>query len=415
MSSVITATNQLVTSKGVGLDRHLTFEARRSHFATEYNKIANHSKFTVSQPFRENVNFGKTISVEIDSIGDFLSGVILRFRLPALTIPEGSRFIGWTQTVGYAMIENLELRIGDMTVVSQMGSFAEVMDYLQTPPNPVHWDAIGRYDTVLATKYTGNKEREVLIPLNLWFTKKLSQAIPIFALNNHKIRIVLTLKPFQELITWDGEIPPPDASIVDSEVISEHYVVTEEERDAQYLVFEDNSRVLQPKSYLIDQWYFLDFFVPAHTVQNKFHLSFAGHVKELVFYLIEEESLESNDPFMFGQRAEGKNGAEFITSLSLLLDGKVRLDTTPELYYRLITPQKYHTYAGNRNIYVIPFSETPEQNKPCTTLDFSAYDTVELLLDFVPNIARCRLHVLAVTVNRLTFFDETVQLEYTSV
>lgn len=415
--SLISASNQLTRSKGVGLDQFLTFEANRSFFTSEYNKVANHAKVTLAHQFVENVDFAKTLTVEFNPNADFLSAIQIYFRLPALSVPPGSTFIGWTQTVAYAMIETVELRIGDTTIVEQPGYFLEVMDYLQTPPekNVAHWKSVGRHDTIMVTPGNASEEQDVIVPLNLWFTGKLSQGIPLFTLNGWKVKILVTLRRFQDLVTYDGnEAPLPAPSIVSAQVLADYYMITNEERDARYVSLDgmNGKRMLAPMSYLIDQWQVLDFFVPAETASTKCTLSFSGHVKELVFFCIETESQVQNDHFMFGQRDATKQGLELISAVSLHVDGQTRCEKLPESYYRIVTPQRYHSYAGNRNIYVLPFSETPETCRPSSTLDFTSYDTVEMLLDFVPNVPQCTVYVLGIVVNRLTFFDDTVQLEF---
>ena len=413
-SSVITATNQLKKGLGLGLDQYLTFNANQSHFATQYTKVADHAKYTLSQPFVENIDFGKTVSAELPMYGDFLSAVYIRIRLPELVVPTGSTYVAWTQTIAFAMIESMEIRLGETVIVQQPGNFMEIMDYLQTPydQSVAHWKTVGRLDTVLVAPTNAVKERDVLIPLNFWFNKKLSQAIPIFALNGDRVKLVMTLRQFQDVVIYDGNILPEQQSIVDAEILSDFYVVTDEERDTRYSSLSNGTRILNPMSYLIEQWQTRDFNIQADMATSKFTLDFTGYVKELVFYVIEEDSEEQNDYFMFGQRDSARQGVELITSVSLLLDGKIRYEKLPESYYRLITPQKYHSYAGNRNIYVMSFSETPETARPSATLDFTAYDKIEMVLDFVPNIPRSRLYVLAVIFNRLTLTETSIQVEY---
>ena len=102
--------------------------------------------------------------------------------------------------------------------------------------------------------------------------------------------------------------------------------------------------------------------------------------------MIETESEDNNDYFNYGRRDIQQLGGEMVTRIGLALDGKTRLEKLPESFYRLITPQRNHTTAGNRNIYVISFAENPEINQPTGTINFSGYDSVELLLDFIDGL-----------------------------
>ena len=63
----------------------------------------------------------------------YLINATLHFRLPPL-VPADSTCVGWTRSVGYAMIECIEVRIGDQVVARKAGSSLAVMDDLETPP-----------------------------------------------------------------------------------------------------------------------------------------------------------------------------------------------------------------------------------------------------------------------------------------
>src|SRR5690242_12006415 len=130
--TVQTATMQLVQPIA-GMESYLTGDPQRSLFtACENMRHAPYATNTISVPFGEKVGFGKTISATIPDAGDLLQDIHLSFRLPALSLPPGSTFVGYTNAVGYAMIDTVELRIGEKVIVSRTGLFLEVMDYLQT-------------------------------------------------------------------------------------------------------------------------------------------------------------------------------------------------------------------------------------------------------------------------------------------
>jgi len=420
-SHIAAAVNQLVNNtRRDSLEQYLTCDTDQSVFTHSDERIARFVKIVSVHICRESpLSFGKTLTFEIDLQGmDYLSQLYLRFRLPALELVEGSTFTTWTQSIAFALIDTVELRFGNTVVVRQPGNFLEVVDYLTHSAGnaPAHSAAVGRTDSTLAvTQNSAVRERELYVRLPFFFSKSLSAALPLFAMNPYNVTVVLKLRPFTDLIIYDG----PDDTIskvkpgaLVAELISESFIVTDRERDDSFTFAEDGTKLLSPPlTYLMDEWQYSEYEIAPDTATYTAQLkSFSGHVKEFIFYVIETESEEQNDYFMFGERQN--NGLELIETVALSLDGKLRIGPLRESYFRLVTPQKYHSYAGNRNIYVLPFNEMPESNRPLGTLDVSAFDAVSLSLTFRPSNPRCRLHVLALSLNRLVISHTGVQVQY---
>ncbi len=414
-NSIIATAQQVAKQNPAGMEKYLTMNANRSFFQYSYSKVSNTARHTIMVPFNERVDFGRTITTTLPYMGDFVNGIHFYVKLPQLSIPEGSKYIGWTQSLAFAMIESVEIRFGETVIVRQPGNFLEVMDYLETSANKTvaQWKSVGRYDTVNVLANNALGYQDIYLPFNFWFNKKLSSSLPMFALSGQPVKFVIKLKPFLDVVTYDGLNEPIGVPIADAALIVDYHLVSKEEKDDYYQIDPYGNKYLTPLPYLIEQWQYMSFEINAGMTSNKFSLEFNNHIKELVFYIIETESEEQNDYFLFGRRMSALQGGEFLTKISLLFDGKERFEKLPESYYRLVTPQKYHSYAGNRNIYVMSMAEYPELNNPSGSVDFSAYSPVELSLDFVDNLPSCKLHVLGISYNRLIFMEDGVQLEYT--
>ena len=110
-NSVITTTMQ-ITRTG-GLDEYLTDNPETSLFTYAYRRITPFAKNTLMIPFNEKVSFGKTITATVPFLGDLVHTLHLYFRLPQLSPPPpGSTYLGWVNSIGYAMIESVQIRIG---------------------------------------------------------------------------------------------------------------------------------------------------------------------------------------------------------------------------------------------------------------------------------------------------------------
>ena len=47
----------------------------------------------------------------------------MHFQLPVLQIPEFSSYVGWTNVIGYAMIDYIEFCVGDVTIINIFWSY----------------------------------------------------------------------------------------------------------------------------------------------------------------------------------------------------------------------------------------------------------------------------------------------------
>ena len=406
MSTTSLATQmQLMNTRG--LDDELTKNPETSLFSYNFKRITPFAKHTTIISFNEKVDYGRTISATIPCEGGDLAGAMhIWFNLPPLTLPPGSTFVGYTQTIGYAMIEYVEIRIGETVIDRHSGVALEQYDYLSTNANKsqARYRSVGRYDTVNVLSINALAPQSIYVPLQFWFNKKLAASLPLTTLAGQVVKIVVRLKPFSEIVTYDGTIPPIPIPITNSGLLVDYYMLGEDEkRDLKE----------EEQVYLIEQWQETSFEIPRGMTSSKFDLEFTNCVKEIIFSLREIESEVNNDWFNFGRRDPAYQGGEFLEYISFNLDGHVRLENLPESYYRLVLPQAHHSFAGNRNIYTIPFSQFPELNQPSGTINMSLNDTKELVLDFIDNVPNCRLIVMGISYNKLTIYpDGAIQVEY---
>jgi len=406
-NSVITATMQL--SNTGGLDKYLTGNPQTSLFSYSYKQTTPFAKNTIMIPFNEKVDFGRTITATVPYLGDILHTVHLYFRLPQLTPPEGSTYLGWTNSVGYAMIESVEVRIGETVFDRHNGLCMEIMDSLTVSASKrLSRDKnIGTYDTVNVLPINALGTQDIYVPLQFWFTKKLSSGLPLTSLSGHTVKFVVKLKPFEKVVTYDGYKPPDAYSVLDSGIILDFYILTDEEKTALYKDPTD------PPTYLIEQWQYQSFDIHAGTTTNRFTIEFINAIKEIIFVVCETESEDNNDFFNYARRDPAMRGGELVSKIGLAFDGKERIAKLPESRFRTLTVERYHNYAGIRNIYCIPFSEYPEINQPTGTVNFSRYDNIELVLDFVDALPTSRLHIFGINYNRVIFEPgEGIQIEF---
>ena len=405
MSSTInSAAQQLQATSSDTMDSIITINPQASLFNYNFDRVDIFSKNTARLNFVETIDFGKTINCEIKNYGHLLNSLYLVVTLPTLQIPSGSSFIGYTNAVGYAMIDSIELLMGEIVIVRQSGEMLEMLDYLTVDASKkkANDSMVGRYDNVDVLNLSAKKEQTLTIPLKYWFTKSLDASLPIVSLRNHKIKIRIKLKKFQDLVTYDGNILPTNTSIIDCYLMGDYYLLPQESvpLDSEKQVF------------VIEQYQQINFNINSGVLSSIYNLLFTKNIKEILFVIQDNKSAINNDYFNYGSRDPSNQGSEFIKNVTLLLNGNTRFDTTPEVFYRNTVVTKYHTCAGNRNIYCIPFSETPEINQPTGGLNLSLYSNIELMLEYLQGNPNCTLMVFGINYQVLTIQNGISSVEY---
>ena len=176
--------------------------------------------------------FGKKVSLTVPRLGELLNGVMVVVQMPdlaalQLTAQADPNFLGprygWTNSLGHALIQTLELEIGGAIVETLDGRLLEVLDELYEPI-----DTLKAKNTMIKraangfgpTTWTG--PTTVYVPIPFWFSSpgRYSHALPIDAIYADKVRIHITFRPVEQLYYTDARMDPRTVGFRPSEDIS---------------------------------------------------------------------------------------------------------------------------------------------------------------------------------------------------
>jgi hypothetical protein len=170
-------------------------------------------------------------------IGELINGVMVVVEMPdiyiqqllAIQVANGDTSIqtinrnslgnflgplfGWTNCLGHALIQQIELEIGGQIVETFDGRLLEILDEL----NETTESALAKNFMIKRTPngYTNTTyltpiPTKVYIPIPFWFSKPgiHSHALPIQALANDLVRIHVTFRPINQLIYTEARANP---------------------------------------------------------------------------------------------------------------------------------------------------------------------------------------------------------------
>lgn len=353
----------------------------------------------------ENVDFGKKITVKLCKKGDFIKRVWFNFSLPPLT-PTSGTAAGWTNSIGHAIIDYVDLYIGNQRIDRNFGIWMEIWYELTHVPNLNDTDSLllGKYLNIQQTLVNATTDTNYYVPMQFWFCNEIGSSLPVFCLDYHEVRLEMKLRPFSECVVYDGTTPPLTVRISDAFFLAE-YIYVGDNFKREYK-FEDGSvadygegpqRKYREHRYLITQNY-QSIKTSLNSGSNSIvDLPFNHAVSEIAFVIQDDQSLANNDWFNFAQRNPVVHTPVlgFLDKANLLIDNHKRNDddlTGTEL--SLVNNQS-HTNNTDKYIYTMQFCEYPEKLQPSGTLNFSRFSSAVLSLNLFPNLPSVTIYVFA--------------------
>ena len=365
------------------------------------------SEFVKLEP-RETANFGRKFTFKFKNTADMLHQIYFCFSLPVLT-PTSGTYAGWTNSIGHAIIDNIELSVAGDVIDKKTGLFMELWHELTTKGTLGSSDdkMIGKFKHTQLLQYNAETATNYMVFIPFWFCKDLSSSFPLIALYFQELTITITLKNFDECIVYDGTTLPNNVDMYDVYLLAENIYLGEKER----LITRNSSH-----KYIINQTQYSE---PRSIGLSGFShnpLSFNHPVYELIFVIRETLSDDNNDWFNFAIRNNIVNTEiiEFIESANLITDGIEKTkEMTPSHVLNILNCKRYHTNTTDKFIYLFSFCNNPESNyQPSGFLNFSSIDTVDLVMKIKNTIPAANLHVFALNWNFIEIDDGRLYLEF---
>lgn len=382
-------------------DVYLTKDPQINIFKYNYYRYVNFATDTVKLDFNSSATFGQKSTCEIPKRGHLLSKLYLHIRLPKIVFSTGE-YASWSDTIGYGIFSDpIELQIGGVVVDRLYPQFMDAWDELTNNKQMGKNFMLLKSDTYVSNLKNASKDVDLVIPLDFWFTKHYNMALPLLSMFNQDIKINFKLRNSSECINYDGDTQPIIQDIITSNIYAEYIFLD----DIILRQFQQ-----QKHQYIIQQvQYNGDEIITNSTNVYNSDLKFSHPCKEIVFFAVETDNINTNNYFSYGKKDDE---LPLIEEASLLLDGKYRFDHLPEFYYRTIFPDSVHSVIPMKYVYTMPFSIRPEDNQPTGSLNMSRFNDITLALKLCKNNPQMKLFVFAISYNILTIENGSVILEF---
>lgn len=379
-------------------DVFLTGNPQITWFKMVYRRYTNFAIESQKIYFDGDPDFGKRVTALIQRRGDLLGPMMLEIVLPYVTMTDGT-VAKYVNGIGYALIDEISLEIGEQEIDKQTGEWMQVWSTLSTPGS--QRDALnnmlGRVDglnlpplnptatpcSVGSYKYGAMK---LYIPLQFWFNKNPGLYLPLLAMQYNPIRINLKLRDLNSVIDKTdlsgacAGLQPKPVSFIDFQMYGDYiYLDTEERRRF----------VANTHEYLIEQiQYTPRISIPEGINTQNVRVEFNHPLREIIWLLRREAMDATNEWFNWGSTSSHEAGIsrDMLQDAVLQVDGYDRFDLRDAGYFRLVQPFQYHTTTDVKQfIYLYSFALRPEEMQPSGSLNASRIDNMNLIVNLRPD------------------------------
>ena len=349
-------------------DTFLTSDPQFTYFLKQYKR---HTKFaleTLDNSVDGDIDFGGSLTCFVPRKGDLIHAAHLRIELSNLYSPsQPTSNIGYTDSIGNAIVDYVDLVIGGQTIQRITGEYMEIYSdlFVNNSQQPALQYLIGR-----TLSYTGlgkaSSPRLLLIPLPFFFYGNDSLNIPLSAIEKQDIQFRIKLKPLSQLVVnIDNPILPVPSDVVGS--------ILKLSMPIEYVFLSDgeiNYMKSRPLDYVITQLQVSRFTMEPEVSSSQMLLQFVNPVKEL-FVVIQDTNIGS-DLFNF-KNTSNTTVSDQLSSLSLSFNNETRIssDVATALYMRVLQPLNNHTKAPSRYFYSYSFALNPEDPFPSGQVNMS--------------------------------------------
>ena len=386
-------------------DIYLTKEPEINVFQYHYFRYVNFANELYKLNLNNTASFNTKTFVTIPPQGHLLSKLYLHLKLPQLTKKDGS-YVCWTDTIGYAIFNSpIELQIGGIVVDKLYPICLDILDELKTSSNKIGHDRmILKSDIYRSNIHNAQQEVDLMIPLDFWFTKNYSMALPLLSMSNQDIQLNFSFGDFYDLINYDGSTPDK-VDIIESNLFVEYIMLDD-------IILEQFQK--KKHQYIIQQIvYNGNEIIPANQSIFSTKLNFVNPCKELLFCCIDNNNLNNNNYFNYSRFSDNK---PLIQQASLLLDGKHRYDDyLPEFIFREFFPNIVHSVIPSKYLYTIPFALKPEDDQPTGSLNMGRFDEILLSLKMNSNNPMSKLYIFGIMYNIVKIENGTMTFEFLNV
>lgn len=412
-------------------DQYITQNPQISYFRYVYKRHTNFSMESIPLSFSTNPSLipeGEDYfyRCNIKRYGDLLSNLYFCFTLPEVYSSDTHKF-RWIKNIGNIFVKKATITIGGVVIDSLVGEWLSIWNELSLKDDGSYNRLIGNIPeltspTIQAPRigirnnkfyYTfypfssknkneapSIKSKTLYVPLNFWFTRNPSLALPLLKLQLSEIYITIHTRSSESLYqvystivdmyvspTYYNELHNEKINIktftntysINPYMDANYIFLGNNERDSILLMTnfknEDNKKGMQ---YMVEQVNVSTEtrILSKSSAKTDIGLNIHRHTKEIIWTIRRDDYLKYNiyDNFTasstYNERSKIMNGASIIWNKT-----NTRIEKDAD-YFSYIQPYQHHTNVPKIGIYCYSFALFPEKINPTGSYNGSVVSTI---------------------------------------
>jgi hypothetical protein len=369
---------------------------RHTNFAMESRNLKFDKKPTLSPDTTTN-----TVDCVITRHGDLLGQLYFCFTLPDIYSSDQYRF-QWVKNVGNIAVKKATVFIDGTQIDQTTGEWMNVWNELSLPSGDTKYDQmIGNVpemqtprtsrdrvtiknnkfqyfyypETTKESNIPSIRSRQVMFPLNFWFTKKPSLALPLLRLQFNVVKITIEMESSEKLYqvySKDLEmfVSPSYYNEIHNEQININTFVKEFSLDpyveANYIFLaeeERNTLFMKSKlTYLVEQLNITSSqtMLSTSSASTNINITTNNPTKELIWTTTRDDINKYND-FMNYSPDIPETTRGILEKAQIRFYNNDRIEEKSAEYFNMIQPYQYHSKVPRQGIYSYSFSLYPEK------------------------------------------------------
>jgi hypothetical protein len=183
-------------------DIFLTTDPQITYFKVVYKRHTNFSREEIRQNFSQRPEFNTQVSAIISRNADLMEKSYLIITLPEIKkSTDGITKYAWVKSIGYSLIDTISIEINSRQICKHYGEWMFLWNEMfNLKANEISFKKmIG--DIPELTDFTESKSSyKLYIPLQFWFCRSSSNAIPLVSLEYSDVKINLSIKDWSDCL-----------------------------------------------------------------------------------------------------------------------------------------------------------------------------------------------------------------------
>ena len=389
----MTSTNLQLIAKGAQ-DKYLTENPQFSYWKSIYRRHTNFGMSSIEVPMMGDTSFGGLCRCVLPRQGDLIEDIYISIELPSVSVTgpnpnaDGEApSVRWTSKLGHAMIDYVEVAIGNQVIDRHTGEWLELHTQLSLTDEKkkLYNNMIGQKGSLINDS-PFLETQFLYIPLQFWFCRRTGMALPLCALQVHDVEIRIKLRPVKNLLLTFDENNVINAGRLENISLFCNYVYLDDSERKKFANMDHE--------YLIEQVQYSGMNDLGGGRGNSAPLFFNHPVKELIwtgqrvnctqstFALNQDGFPDYNDYFNYSNTSTPGESLNMFESFLIQINGNDLMPAREANYFNMYVPWRYHTNAPDTGVFCYSFSMLPEKHQPSGTLNFSCLDSASIKVEF---------------------------------